>query len=127
MRRGAAAPKSVIKAFEQKHNVPFIHAYGMTETSPLVTLARLKSYETELSYEEQLEIRSKQGYLVPGVEMKVVGTNGEVKWDGTEMGNYVYERHGSLKAIITMSVLSKVFAMGGYILVMLSQWTRKAA
>ena len=39
---GAAAPKSVIKAFEQKHNVPFIHAYGMTETSPLVTLARLK-------------------------------------------------------------------------------------
>lgn len=83
---GAAAPKSVIKAFEQKHNVPFIHAYGMTETSPLVTLARLKSYETELSYEEQLEIRSKQGYLVPGVEMKVVGTNGEVKWDGTEMG-----------------------------------------
>lgn len=83
---GAAAPKSVIKAFEQKHNVPFIHAYGMTETSPLVTLARLKSYETELSYEEQLEIRSKQGYLVPGVEMKVVGTNGEVKWDSTEMG-----------------------------------------
>ncbi|MED2125222.1 long-chain fatty acid--CoA ligase [Bacillus thuringiensis] len=83
---GAAAPKSVIKAFEQKYNVPFVHAYGMTETSPLVTLARLKSYETELSYEEQLEIRSKQGYLVPGVEMKVVGTNGEVKWDGTEMG-----------------------------------------
>ena len=47
--------RRVIKAFEQKHNVPFIHAYGMTETSPLVTLARLKSYETELSYEEQLD------------------------------------------------------------------------
>ncbi len=83
---GAAAPKSVIAAFEQKHNVPFVHAYGMTETSPLVTLARLKSYETDLSYEEQLEIRSKQGYLVPGVEMKVVGVDGEVKWDGAEMG-----------------------------------------
>ncbi|WP_242226989.1 long-chain fatty acid--CoA ligase [Bacillus cereus group sp. BfR-BA-01315] len=83
---GAAAPKSVIAAFEQKHNVPFVHAYGMTETSPLVTLARLKSYETDLSYEEQLEIRSKQGYLVPGVEMKVVGVNREVKWDGAEMG-----------------------------------------
>ncbi|MEN1934141.1 long-chain fatty acid--CoA ligase [Paenibacillus sp. 102] len=83
---GAAAPKSVIAAFEQKHNVPFVHAYGMTETSPLVTLARLKSYETDLSYEDQLEIRSKQGYLVPGVEMKVVGAGGEVKWDGTEMG-----------------------------------------
>ncbi|WP_242143435.1 MULTISPECIES: long-chain fatty acid--CoA ligase [unclassified Bacillus cereus group] len=83
---GAAAPKSVIAAFEQKYHVPFVHAYGMTETSPLVTLARLKSYEKDLSYEEQLEIRSKQGYLVPGVEMKIVGGNGEVKWDGSEMG-----------------------------------------
>lgn len=83
---GAAAPKSVIAAFEQKYNVPFVHAYGMTETSPLVTLARLKSYERELPYEEQLTIRAKQGYLVPGVEMKVVGEKGEVAWDGTEMG-----------------------------------------
>ena len=83
---GAAAPQSVIAAFEQKYNVPFVHAYGMTETSPLVTLARLKSYETDLSYEDQLTIRAKQGYIVPGVEMKVVGINGEVKWDGAEMG-----------------------------------------
>ena len=63
MRR--CTPKSVIKAFEQKHNVPFIHAYGMTETSPLVTLARLKSYETELSYEEQLEIGIKTRVSCP--------------------------------------------------------------
>lgn len=83
---GSAAPKSVIAAFEQKYKVPFIHAYGMTETSPLVTLARLKSYEGELSYDEQLNIRSKQGYLVPGVDMKVVGENGEVEWNGQEMG-----------------------------------------
>ncbi|CAG9613504.1 Long-chain-fatty-acid--CoA ligase [Bacillus rhizoplanae] len=83
---GAAAPKSVIAAFEQKYNVPFVHAYGMTETSPIVTLARLKSYECELPYEEQLTIRAKQGYLVPGVEMKVIGENGDVAWDGLEMG-----------------------------------------
>lgn len=60
---GAAAPKSVIAAFEQKYNVPFVHAYGMTETSPLVTLARLKSYETNLSYEDQLEIDQNKDIL----------------------------------------------------------------
>lgn len=83
---GSAAPKSMIQAFETKYNIPFIHAYGMTETSPLVVLSRLKSYQTELDEEEKLEIRSKQGLLAPGVEMKVIGKDGEVAWDGTEMG-----------------------------------------
>ncbi|MFT4417059.1 long-chain fatty acid--CoA ligase [Fredinandcohnia humi] len=83
---GSAAPKGLIKAFETKYKIPFIHAYGMTETTPLVVLSRLKSYQHDLSDEEKLEIRSKQGSLVPGVEMKVVGPDGEVAWDGKEMG-----------------------------------------
>jgi fatty-acyl-CoA synthase len=83
---GAAAPKGMIRAFEEKHKIPFIHAYGMTETSPLVILSRLKSYQQDLSNEDRLEIRSKQGFLVPGVEMKVIGKDGEVKWNGSEMG-----------------------------------------
>jgi len=83
---GSAAPKGMIKAFEEKYKIPFVHAYGMTETSPLVILSRLKSYQQDLPAEERLEIRAKQGYLVPGVEMKVVGQNGEVEWNGSEMG-----------------------------------------
>ncbi|MEH7385329.1 long-chain fatty acid--CoA ligase [Bacillus sp. JJ1521] len=83
---GSAAPKGLIKAFESKYKIPFIHAYGMTETTPLVVLSRLKSYQNDLSEEEKLEIRSKQGSLVPLVEMKVVGANGEVANDGKEMG-----------------------------------------
>jgi fatty-acyl-CoA synthase len=83
---GSAAPKGIIKAFETKYNIPFIHAYGMTETSPLVVLSRLKSYQQDLPEEERLEIRAKQGILVPGIEMKVIGQNGEVAWDGKEMG-----------------------------------------
>lgn len=83
---GSAAPKGLIKAFESKYKIPFIHAYGMTETTPLVVLSRLKSYQNDLSDEEKLEIRSKQGSLVPLVEMKVVGANGEVANDGKEMG-----------------------------------------
>ena len=83
---GFAAPKGMIKSFELRHNIPFIHAYGMTETSPLVVISNLKSYQEELDEEERLEIRAKQGILVPGLDIKVVGKEGEVEWDGKEMG-----------------------------------------
>lgn len=83
---GSAAPKGMIKAFEQRHNIPFMHAYGMTETSPLVVISTLKSYQEELDYEERLELRAKQGTLVPGLEIKILGKDGEVAWDGKEMG-----------------------------------------
>ncbi|WP_282173868.1 long-chain fatty acid--CoA ligase [Cytobacillus firmus] len=83
---GSAAPKGMIKAFEQKHKIPFMHAYGMTETSPLVVISTLKSYQEELSAEEKLDIKAKQGILVPGLEMKIAGKDGEAAWDGKEMG-----------------------------------------
>ncbi len=50
---GSAAPMGMIRAFEEKHNIPFVHAYGMTETTPLVTLSRLKSYQEDLPTEEK--------------------------------------------------------------------------
>ncbi|MFD2045315.1 long-chain fatty acid--CoA ligase [Ornithinibacillus salinisoli] len=83
---GSAAPLGLIKAFEQKHNIPFYHAYGATETTPLVTLSRLKSYQQNFSDEEKLKERARQGILVPGLEMKVVGDHGEIEWNGQEMG-----------------------------------------
>lgn len=83
---GSAAPKGIIKAFESKFGIPFIHAYGLTETTPLVTLSRLKSYQQELPEEEKLDIRAKQGLVVPGLEIKVINENGDVKRDGKEMG-----------------------------------------
>ncbi|UOY93552.1 long-chain fatty acid--CoA ligase [Ectobacillus sp. JY-23] len=83
---GSAAPKSMIAAFEQKYNIPFLHAYGMTETSPLVALARLKSHELNLDSEAKLDIHAKQGYFVPCVEVKAIGKSGEIKWDGEEIG-----------------------------------------
>src|SRR5699024_9473134 len=83
---GSAAPKGLIKAFEEKYNIPFIHAYGATETTPLVTMSRLKSYQRNLDSEDKLDQRSKQGMLVPGVEMKVMGSDGEVTWNGEDMG-----------------------------------------
>ncbi|MEH6943239.1 long-chain fatty acid--CoA ligase [Bacillus sp. JJ722] len=83
---GAAAPKGIIRIFESKYKIPFLHAYGMTETAPLALISRRKSYQTDLSEEELLDLRAKQGMLVPGLEMKVIGENGEVEWNGSEMG-----------------------------------------
>ncbi|MBB6453534.1 fatty-acyl-CoA synthase [Salirhabdus euzebyi] len=83
---GSAAPRGLIRAFESKYNIPFLHAYGLTETTPVVTAARLKSYQMDLPEEERLDIRSKQGIVVPGLEVKVINDSGEVKPDGQEMG-----------------------------------------
>lgn len=83
---GSAAPKGLIKLYEEKLGIPFVHAYGLTETSPVVSVARLKSYQQDLSYEEKLDIRATQGMVVPGLELRVVGDNGEVAHNGKEMG-----------------------------------------
>ncbi|MCM3740480.1 long-chain fatty acid--CoA ligase [Oceanobacillus luteolus] len=83
---GSAAPKGMIRTFEETHGIPFIHAYGMTETSPIVTAANLKSYQGDLPYEEKLELRSTQGRVVPGLEIKVINDQGEAKADGKDMG-----------------------------------------
>ncbi|HLQ83642.1 MAG TPA: long-chain fatty acid--CoA ligase [Pseudogracilibacillus sp.] len=84
---GSAAPKGMIRSYESKFNIPFIHAYGMTETTPIVTIARLKSYQMDLPEEERLEIRARQGLVVPGLDIKVVNDDGnEIKADGEEMG-----------------------------------------
>lgn len=83
---GSAAPRGMIKTFETKYGIPFLHAYGMTETTPLATVSRLKSHQLNLDEEEMLDKRSMQGLLVPGLEMKVIGPEGDVKWDGKEMG-----------------------------------------
>ena len=84
---GSAAPEGLIRKYEKEFNIPFLHAYGMTETSPVVTVARLKSHQEELPYDEQLKYKGKQGLPTILIEAKVVGENGEeVKHDGEEMG-----------------------------------------
>jgi fatty-acyl-CoA synthase len=83
---GSAAPKSMIQVYEEKYNIPFYQAYGMTETSPSVSITRLKSYQQDLPYESKLELKAKQGMLTPGLEAKIIDENGEVNWDGKSIG-----------------------------------------
>ncbi|WP_426452925.1 long-chain fatty acid--CoA ligase [Paenibacillus sp. S-38] len=82
---GSAAPRSLIESY-RRIGVPLCHAYGMTETSPLVTVSRLKSGQLSLPEERQLDILASQGVLVPGLEMRIVGPQGDVPRSGRDMG-----------------------------------------
>jgi fatty-acyl-CoA synthase len=84
---GSAAPVSMIRAFEQRYGVQFIHAYGMTEATPVTHFSRLKSTLRDLPEEARYGYKAKQGMLVPGLEQRVVDGDGdEVPADGKSMG-----------------------------------------
>ncbi|HEX4860079.1 MAG TPA: long-chain-fatty-acid--CoA ligase, partial [Rhizomicrobium sp.] len=69
---GSAAPRSMIEAFEKQYGITVIHAWGMTEMSPLGTMGTLKPCNIELPYEQQLDYKCRQGHPPFGVEMKIV-------------------------------------------------------
>lgn len=84
---GAAAPRFLIEGFEKNLGIPILHAWGMTETSPLGTVARLKSPMLAWPESDRFAVRCKQGIPVPGVELRAVDEKGrEVPWDGKTMG-----------------------------------------
>jgi fatty-acyl-CoA synthase len=84
---GSAAPVTMIRTFEQRYGVQFIHAYGMTEASPVTHFSRLKSTLQDLPEEARYSYKAKQGMLVPGLEQRVVDADGaEVPADGKSMG-----------------------------------------
>ena len=84
---GSAAPRHLIELYEKKFGVPMTHAWGMTETTPLGTVSRLKSYMAAWPDEQRYAVRAKQGYPVAGVDIRAVDEQGqEVAWDGRTMG-----------------------------------------
>lgn len=84
---GSAAPRSLIEGFEREFGVPITHAWGMTEMSPLGTIANLKSYMDDWDADARFAKRAKQGMPVAGVEMRIVDDEGnELPWDGKQMG-----------------------------------------
>ncbi len=84
---GSAAPKSLLELFDKKYGAFMLHAWGMTEMTPLGTVCRPRSYTDALPEEERYAIRAKQGALVAGVDMRIVDDAGTVQpWDGKSVG-----------------------------------------
>lgn len=84
---GSAAPQSLIEAYQKRFGISILHAWGMTETSPVGTCAKLTNDMLELSEEEQYQIRAKQGRAVAAFETRIVDPEGkELPWDGESFG-----------------------------------------
>ncbi len=82
---GSAAPEAMIRGFD-RHGVTVIHAWGMTEMSPLGTLCRLKREHQSADEDTRYRYRAMQGLPMPVVDMRIVDEKGEVDWDGRSMG-----------------------------------------
>jgi fatty-acyl-CoA synthase len=84
---GSACPLAMTKKFEKDYDVRVIHAWGMTEMSPLGSLCTLKPEYESLSAEEKLALQLKQGHPPFGVEMKITDDAGkDLPWDGKTFG-----------------------------------------
>jgi fatty-acyl-CoA synthase len=84
---GSAVPQALIEGLDRKH-VNIIQAWGMTETSPLASVCKLRNYQLDWPEEERFRIRARQGTVIAGVEVRVVNveTGQEVPWDNETFG-----------------------------------------
>ncbi|VVT07186.1 long-chain-fatty-acid--CoA ligase [Rhizobium sp. EC-SD404] len=84
---GSACPRAITQAFQDRYGVDVMHAWGMTEMSPLGTVCSIKPDYAHLTGEAKLDIQVKQGHPPFGVEMKIVDDEERVlPWDGKTFG-----------------------------------------
>ncbi|MDN5858917.1 MAG: long-chain fatty acid--CoA ligase [Pseudonocardia sp.] len=85
---GSAVPRSLSVAFREALGVPILHAWGMTETSPIATVSTMRSQHEPMSEGERDDARARQGYPAPLVELRIVDPeSGETQpWDDTATG-----------------------------------------
>jgi fatty-acyl-CoA synthase len=85
---GSACPPAMITAFNDQYGVEVLHAWGMTEMSPLGTVCTLKNKHQDLPPQDKMRVRLKQGRGIFGVDMKIVDPDGrEQPWDGKAFGD----------------------------------------
>jgi fatty-acyl-CoA synthase len=72
---GSAPPERLMRALD-KHNLHILHLWGMTETTPLATVGKLKRHMSEWTSDQQYEVRSKQGWPAPFIELRVMRPEG---------------------------------------------------
>jgi acyl-CoA synthetase (AMP-forming)/AMP-acid ligase II len=91
---GSACPPAMMSAFEDSYGVQVVHAWGMTELSPIGTIGVLKGHQVDLPVEQRRAIQAKQGRSVFGIDMKIVGEDGqELPWDGKASGELLVRGH----------------------------------
>ena len=96
---GSACPPAMIRAFKDQYGVTVLHAWGMTEMSPLGTVCNLKLKQAAWPTDQQMSVLVKQGRSVFGVELKIVDPQGdELPWDGQASGDLLVKGPWILRA-----------------------------
>jgi fatty-acyl-CoA synthase len=110
---GAAVPQALIEGLAAK-GVNLVHAWGMTETSPVAAVSNLRSYQLVLPSEEQFRIKAKQGTMLPGVDVRAVDleTGQEVPWDDHSYGELQVRGPWIARTYLGESGSSEKFADG---------------
>ncbi len=91
---GSACPPAMLASLMDDFGVEVIHAWGMTELSPLGTLSKLTSRQLALPAEQQRRILEKQGKVIYGIDMAVINDEGQaLPWDAQSSGNLVVRGH----------------------------------
>jgi fatty-acyl-CoA synthase len=83
---GSAASPTLIRSFQERHGLTIVHAWGMTEMTPLGTVCSVPSYLAAAPFDEQLAYRARQGVPQTLVEIRARTDNGFAPWDGKTMG-----------------------------------------
>jgi acyl-CoA synthetase (AMP-forming)/AMP-acid ligase II len=95
---GSACPPAMLQLFQDKYGVEVLHAWGMTEMGPLGTAGTLKGKHARQSKEERLAVQYKQGRVVFGVDMRIVGDDGgDLPWDGKAFGDLLVRGYSVLR------------------------------
>ena len=83
---GSAAPPALIQGYQDRHGLRIVHAWGMTEVTPLGTVCLLPDAMASAPVDEQVRYRARQGKPIPLVETRIVADGAERPWDGASMG-----------------------------------------
>ncbi len=85
---GAAVSRAMLERFEQQFGAEVVQGWGMTETSPIGVISKLLPKHAQTPAEDLVKVKLKQGRGVWGVDLKIVGENGEsLPWDGVAFGH----------------------------------------
>jgi len=111
---GSACPPAMLATLMDDYGVEVIHAWGMTELSPLGTLSKLTSRQLKLPIEQQRRILEKQGKVIYGIDMDVIDDEGNsLPWDGKSSGNLVVRGHWVIASYFGNEQRSPLVSMDG--------------
>ena len=85
---GSAVPKALSEGYRKQTGLPIMQAWGMTETSPIASVGRIKSSLQPMDIEDEADLRTSVGYVLPGVDFRIAdaATGAEQPWDGVATG-----------------------------------------